>query len=667
MSRGCGKKLDGLSNKLLPWCALRTVPLRCSSLILREAKQGGGVSWKVAYIGAPRSLEEDDVVIDTAAQLDGHAVLVAIACNEIIMQKKTSIGLANVDEPTLDPLVTDMYRNIANARLQLPLPVAMAMIDPAKAVYRVNTDDGIFYLEQSELDKLLATENVVAKTLSPKGEAANLSSEELAEFRLIKNVVDSRSQLAQILDVPINVLEGDPSLRGEWKPIQLTIPDYIDQKSIDWVTRALNASDANLVIFRMDSIGGEPDACLRMATRIAEYDPNEVRTVAFVSKHVMGAPTLIALSCDHLIMNANSELGGASNPPVDEVWLSRAREDIARVARVKERDRALLVGLLDPNLKVSRYREQETGQVRVLTREDWEALPDPPAWKLVGPLSTDEGITANQAEALGIARSIIDDMDGVQAFYQLDSPPRELMPTRTDRWLQKLAKLLASPMVAPWLLFGAVLLLSTEMSAPGLGVPGFLGTLCLIAFFWSQHLDGNAHWLEIMLFIVGVIFVLMEIFVIPGFGIFGVGGIIMVVVSIVLASQTFIIPTTAAELNRLPYSLGMVLAAGMGFVVSMIALRKVLPNTPYFRRMMLEPPKSRAETGLETEKDPDAVVDWSHLLGNEGEAITPLVPSGKARIDGEVYDVITEGRLVEKGQVIVVVEAVANRIVVRAK
>jgi membrane-bound ClpP family serine protease len=97
-------------------------------------------------------------------------------------------------------------------------------------------------------------------------------------------------------------------------------------------------------------------------------------------------------------------------------------------------------------------------------------------------------------------------------------------------------------MVAAWLLFSRkMFLISTEMSTPGIGIPGVLGTLCLVLFFWSQYLGGNADWLKILLFVVGIVFILLELFVVPGSMILGVAGLLMVVLSIVLATQTFLI------------------------------------------------------------------------------------------------------------------------------
>jgi membrane-bound ClpP family serine protease len=222
---------------------------------------------------------------------------------------------------------------------------------------------------------------------------------------------------------------------------------------------------------------------------------------------------------------------------------------------------------------------------------------------------------------------------------------------------------LASPFVAPWLLFAAMFLLSTEFSTPGIGVPGFLGSICLVLFFWSQYLDGNADWLEILLFALGVVFVTLELFVVPGFGIFGVGGVIMILAAFLLASQSFVFPETAADYKRLPISFLIVAGGIMGTVAAMIVLRNVLPKAPYFKKIMLEPP-TRDES-LELGVDREAMIDLSYLAGKKGVAITNLIPAGKARIAGRMVDVITDGRPIEKGQKIEVVHAVGNRVVVQ--
>jgi membrane-bound ClpP family serine protease len=199
------------------------------------------------------------------------------------------------------------------------------------------------------------------------------------------------------------------------------------------------------------------------------------------------------------------------------------------------------------------------------------------------------------------------------------------------------------------------------MSTPGVGVPGVLGTLCLILFFWSQYLGGNADWLEILLFVAGVVFILMELFVVPGTMVLGISGLLMVVLSIVLATQTFLIPRNSRELAQLPISLGIACAAFGGTLVGLFLLRKFLPNAPFFKRLMLEPPASTSPF----EEERQGGEEFDVRVGQRGTAISRLVPSGKARIGRKYVDVITDGLIVDPQTEIEVVEVAGNRVLVR--
>ncbi len=621
----------------------------------------------IAYIPAPRGYVDPDaggINNGMVGQLNGAAVLIALAADEIAMHPDTAIGRADIDEPG-NQMMVELFGIVAKQRISLPLPMAMSMVDANAELSRVLTDDGYVFTDAAMKQEIAeAGDEISSATLSTPGQSVLLTSDQLKEFRLIDLQAESRTELERKLNVPVHSLDGDPTLGKSWKAVQINIPPYLEDRDAQWIMRALDAGSPNLIVFRIDSAGGNTDACLKLASRIANYDPGEIRTVAFVEGQARGPVAVLALFCDHLVMTPDSVLGGPSDPPLEPETISAAMPTILNLAEAKGRDWSMFAAAMDPSIVVRPYSNRETGQSRVLSEEELEQLDDPAVWDELDQLGMDEGITANKAEQLFIARALADNTDALQSFYQLESEPVSLEPTLADRWLEDAAAFLASPFVAPWLLFGAVFFLSTEMSAPGIGVPGFLGTLCLVLFFWSQFLEGNAHVLEILLFIVGVAFVLMEIFLLPGVGIFGIGGVIMVIVAIVLASQTFIIPKTAEQIERLPVSLSMVLAAGMGFIAAAVVLRRVLPNTPYLKRLMLNPPKKGDETGL-TGGDSEAMVDWSHLEGRTGETISRCNPGGKARINGEVFDVITQGLMIGKGEPVEVVRVLGNRVEVR--
>lgn len=628
----------------------------------------------VAYIPSSRGLvevEEDGI----AGQLNGHAVLVAIAANQIALEPNTAIGWAGIDEKQLDALTRQVYRSVANQRLTLPVPVVMSMLESELQLFRVVTRErGVLYVDGDELRKLEASgEAVETVTICKRDELTRLTGKQLVDFRLIPFSPSSRSDLARQLDLSPNALEGNPAQGGNWNAVQLNLPEVIDDRASRWLVRSLkqqvSKKRVNLIILNIEDNSGDIDACLRIAQHLAEYNPNEIRTVAFVRGSAQGPVGLVALACSHLIMSPDARLGGkqelGDQKSFDTEELAGIEPLVKAVAEDRQVDWSMMMQMIDPTLVVTRYRHKESGQVRLLSNRELESLDDAEQWAPLGPIGGVSGIDARTAEQNFLVRTIAEDMGQIQTFYQLEDSPTPLSPSASDRWVEKLASFLSSPFVSPWLLFAAMFFFSTEMSAPGLGLPGFLAAICFVLFFWSQSLGGNADWLEVILFLVGVAFVGLEIFVLPGFGVFGIGGLLMVTTSLVLASQSFLIPSTNEELAQLPYSMLPVVGAGFGVIVGAVALRKILPHSPYLRRMMLEP-RSRVDTGLQGQSDPEAVVDWSYLAGQNGETITKLVPSGKAKIRGKVYDVITRGQMVAKGQPIVVIEAIGNRIVVKA-
>ena len=630
----------------------------------------------VAYLPSRSSSNQD-----ATTQLNGHAVLVAIAANQLALEPGTSIGAAGIDDKAVEPWVREVYRTVAEQRLtELPVEIVLSMLDQGLGLHRVTkADGGVVYVGSQQRDKLELDGVSDSREIAAEGSLAILSRKQLEEFGLTRLTPQTRADLARQLDLSPIALESKDAAGKDRKAIQFDLPSFVDEKSAQWLALEMSNQVArekvNLIILNIDANQGDVDACLRIAQRLVDFDQDKVRTVAYVKEKATGPVGLIALSCNHLIMAPDSRIGG--RPAKDEEIDDRARELsdaellelkplVEAIAKKKQTDWSLMMSMLDPNLVLTRYRQkdQKSELIRILSNQELESLQDRDQWVPLRPIGGVGGIDAVSAERASIARTIAQDMGQIQTMYQLQSSPETVLPTITDRWVERLAQFLTSPFVAPWLLFGAMFFFSTEMSAPGLGLPGFLATLCFVLFFWSQSLGGNADWLEIIMFVVGVIFVFIEIFALPGFGIFGIGGLLMIIVSVVLASQSFLIPRTAEELAQIPFSLLPVLGAGFGVIAGAFAIRKILPNSPYLRRMMLEP-RQRIDTGLESQADPEAVVDWSYLAGEKGVTVTKLYPAGKARIAGRVYDVVSNGPLVDKGEEVLVIEAQGNRIVVK--
>ncbi|QEG25244.1 NfeD family protein [Mariniblastus fucicola] len=606
---------------------------------------------------------------DSPTALVGHAVLAAVSCNEIVMAEQASIGNAGIDLETVPQYVEEIYEGIAEKRLTLPVPLVQSMLGSGEQLERITTNNQTIFATQSQREKLQADGEVNEFTLvTGAGEATMLSSQQMQDFRLIRNRTSSRADLARQFNVAVTQLASTADAGRVYNAVQYKLPSTLDSGEVSWLTRAIDRKllgKADMVVLEFGDVGGSNSAALRLAEHLANLG-SKAKTVAWVSGNCEGAIGVAALACDDVIFGPQGQLGAGERTPPTPAELESYEITIRSVAQKTDRDWSTLMGVLNPRMAIRKYRNINSNALRLMGKAEFDELPELEAsqWLAMEKVDIGEGIDADLAQDIGVAQEqVAASMDVVKSRYQFEAEPESLEPSTTELWLEEFAVFLTNPVISMMLVFGAFICFMNELSAPGLGGFGFLGVLLLTAFFWSHHLEGNADWFEILLFVVGLIFIGIELFVVPGFGVFGIGGILMVIASLILAGQDFIVPSNDEQFEKLAWSMLPILGAFFGVIVGGILLQKVFPNSPLFKRLALEPPVPR-EASVDG-VDREAVADWSHLQGRKGEAVTRIMPSGKARIDGRVYDVITRGDVVDKGDPIEVVEAIANRVVVR--
>ena len=355
------------------------------------------------------------------------------------------------------------------------------------------------------------------------------------------------------------------------------------------------------------------------------------------------------------------------------------REPIREIAQRNSRDWSLVAAMFDPELEIYAYRRAGTNAAVYLSTEEfaekYDRVPavadegaaentekaDAVQW-VQGPAVTQPGqvleLTGRQAaEQFHLARYMAEDFRQLQQLYQLERTPELIGPN----WAFELIDALASPQLASVLLFIGAFALIAELSSPGIGVGGFLSAICFLLYFWSNFLHGTAELLEVLLFLAGLTCLLVELFVLPGFGVFGVGGGALVVVSLILASQTFVLPSNEYQLHQMPRSLLTVTAAGAGVLPGLYVLRKYLHRAPVLGNVVLLPPDEDEAENLSRR---ESLVDYEHLLGHVGVTRTQLTPSGKAVFEDELVDVISDGLIIPKGSSVRVVEVLGNRVLV---
>lgn len=594
----------------------------------------------------------------------GHAVLTAIACEEIIVDPDAVLGEAGLGEPYIDATVLRGYSEIAERRRTVPVAVVLGMLNRDLSVHRVQTLDGVRYVLGSELDELKRTTTVSAvESVVQAGDLAAITGRDLRlKYGFASHLARDRSDLAAALQVPPRAIEEDPSLGGDWKALRIDISGPISNKSVNWIERSvrqqLAAERINFLCVAIESPGGAHTASLRLANYLAGLDPGEVRTVAFVRSEARADAALIAMACDHLVMADDAVLGGPGAVNISPRQMQDVQRAVAAIAKSKHRDWSLWVALLDPSRSLYRYTREGTGEMRLFSTEEVGQQKDPEVWHRGEEVELRRGLPGREAERLDVARFLAADMAEFVSLYQLQGRLQTVQPN----WAHLLIEWLAAPHIAGILLFVAWFALLMELSQPGLSVAGFVSVLCFVVYFWSQFLHGTAGWLEVLLFVVGVVSVLVEIFLIPGIGIFGLGGGLLIIVSIILASQTFVIPRNSYQLEQLPSSLMMVAAAGSGAFLAMVAMRRYLAEAPLLKRLMLPSPDEDDQLELARR---ESLVDYGYLLHKRGRTVTPLVPAGKAQFGDEVVDVISSGELMERGVDVSVVKVLGNHVYVQ--
>jgi membrane-bound ClpP family serine protease len=483
----------------------------------------------------------------------------------------------------------------------------------------------------------------------------------------VKYLAADRAALAKALSLSPAALEDDPSLAGGWRPVRIAVKGPITTQLVSRVERLIedqiHGEDANFICLWIDSPGGTLADSMNLAGFLADLDPASVRTVAYVPSEARSDAALVALACDQLVLNRDAVLGGMGSENFTENDTQLVRDALRQsLAPKKSRSWSLSAALVDPQLRVYRFTRQRDGAVEYFSDKELRAQADPDGWAR-GEEVTRPGaplqLTGQQAHELGLARHTVQDFAGFKQIYGLDNE----LAVAEPGWADYLIDALAAPAVAWLLLLIGGAALYAELQAPGIGVGGFVAGICFLLYFWSKHLDGTAGWLEVLLFVAGVCCILLEMFVLPGAAIFGLGGGLLVIASLILASQTFVLPHNEYQLNQLRDSLLGLIGVGLGIVAIALVMRRWLPHSSLFSHVMLEPPSGEE---LEDLAHREALVDLEHLLGHQGQATTQLTPSGKARFGGELVDVIADGEVIDRGAQVVVVAVQGNRVVVRS-
>ncbi len=408
------------------------------------------------------------------------------------------------------------------------------------------------------------------------------------------------------------------------------IESEIDLGLAPYITRVIDEAqreNADAIIFKINTLGGRVDAAIQIKDAIIS---SKILTIAFIDHRAISAGALIALSNKKIVMVPAGSIGAAtvvdqSGQKVGEKYQSFMRSEMRSIAEKNGRPVDICQGMVDERIVVPGLVDS----TQLIT------------------LTTDEAIK------YGIADTVVSDLNDVLKDFNLSGAKViDVYPN----WAEDTVKFLNNPIVSSILIMIGIFGLFAEIKHPGFGLPGIAGVIALLLFFGSSYILDLASILDIILFAAGVVLLILEIFVIPGFGVAGILGIIFVIASLFLALIGGSLPFV--DTQQVSIAVIQLASALVAAILLIILLARFLPKSTVFSRLVLSN-EENADKGFVSSKS------LSELIGREGKALTTLRPAGMADFNGEKIDVVADGDYVQQGSKLKVLRVEGSKVVVR--
>ncbi|MEZ6130098.1 MAG: hypothetical protein R3C59_15545 [Planctomycetaceae bacterium] len=624
--------------------------------------------------------------------VEGYHAVIALACHDIVMDPDASIGDIGRGA-ALPKEEQEFILSIVNRRRnsRLSQGVVQAMMDPSVELLRVQMEGAAGLEEQrfltpAELKSLRDQDTVISQTEVIKNVGAvgsfNASDAQRSGF-LVARTVASRRDVAVLYDLPTESLR-EPSARNKTVTARLiAIHEVITPLTEEFILRQIRTSvaeGADLLIFDIDSPGGYLDSSVNIANTIAELDPAKVTTVAWISERALSGAAVISLGTDRIIMAPDAHLGdagvireteegGAFERVPEKLW-SDFLVTLQNLAERKHRPAALLQAMVDKNLTVYQVTNVESGRVTYMS--DYEIEASSEEWvkgPVVAESREDVLLTVNgkRAHDLGLADKPCDNFDELR--LRLGIPEDNPLQPVARTWVDTFVFILNTQIAGFGLITLAILCMYIELHLPS-GFFGIIAAVLFALFFWSRYLGGTSGSLELILFMLGMVLLAMEIFVIPGFGVFGVSGLLLMTGALVMASHTFAGMTAGERFQESMSSLGSLAGALVTVLVVAIALNRFLPSIPFVNGLILTPPGYAPGDENAPHLNPSIFASEQSQgpvsVGDIGVTASTLRPAGKASFEDHFVDVVSDGGYIDHGVPVEIVRIAGKRIIVRS-
>lgn len=497
--------------------------------------------------------------------------------------------------------------------------------------------------------------------------------------------------------------QADPLL-GDSQKIAAIVPvtgmiSDVTLQSLERRVEEAREAGADVIVLEMDTPGGLVTSALEITTYLKQLD---LSTVAWVRPDAYSAGAMISIACDTIVMSPRSRIGDSApimlspaGGPAEIGETERAKvespilEDFRDSARRNGYSPLLVEAMVRLMPAIYMIRHEATGEVRYVRADDLDqyqlteadAAPPPgedarpraseSGWfvdKLVNPANTLLTLSQDEAVEFGFARRIIASEKELAAFLGATQIIR--LP---ETWSEQLVNWLTSPAVRSVLMLVVIIGIYMELQSPGLGLPGAAAAVALLIMLGAPYLTGLAGAIDLIIIAIGLALLGVELFVLPGFGVAGVLGLIAILFGLIM---TFVPedpgpgwwPTLPGSTEMLQTGVitVMVTAIVAGGLVAL--LMRFVGHVPILRSMILQDQQPAVTTaaGTITADAATPAMPSGPAIGATGKVTTGLRPVGRAEFDGRLVEVMARDRWVEPGRMVRVVQIEEGHIIVEA-
>jgi membrane-bound ClpP family serine protease len=617
------------------------------------------------------------------APVTGHTLLPVLSCKELVIGKAGVLGPMMVENvAAMDDVPIAAYRKrIGPDRW----PVVQKMFDPNVRLRRGPARDRANVTLYVDANDPAQGALIAGNPLPVKGVQDNEYARYNADLahgvggvELARARADTLQQLEALYGLPPlkeDTLVGRVPLAYQW-----TLKGDVDGAMRDSVARVLrdvSKNKGNVLILVINCGGTDLEAARKLADVLVAAQKGEegrepIKVIGFIPDSAPDAAAVVALGCNEIVMTKPAGDAKEADLGNFERYLKSARatdieawkKSLSKFARSQGYPELLIEGMLDREMEIVRARgtNNNRNKTQLMTREQFEdAQGRKEDWiedKVIKPRGVPFHPGASLAAELGLARFTVPTtrVADVCTLYGL---PEAKSPD--PGWIDKFADFLKIPAVTIILVMLGFIGLILELKVPGLTVPGIIAALCFILVFWSQsRFSGEMFVLAILLFILGLVLVGIEIFVLPGFGACGIFGILCMLAGLGLVTLKSA-PQDTSGWVEFGVKVSTYLFAMMGALVFAFVIAKFLPQVPGANRLLLTPPEQpqTAEPAL-----PGASAA-AELLGAIGTSTTALRPAGVVRFGDKFVDVVSDGGFIPSGTRVQVIAVEGTRIVVK--